>query len=106
MTGNPLSLLLLALVRFYQWFISPVLPGTCRYSPTCSEYAIQAIGRFGPVRGAWLALRRFGRCQPWGSFGIDPVPETKTNLAPGVSGGHASAHHHHSHLPVLPGGEN
>ncbi|WP_081816443.1 membrane protein insertion efficiency factor YidD [Fodinicurvata fenggangensis] len=66
---------LIAPVRFYQWVISPLLPASCRYSPTCSAYAIQALRRHGPFRGGWLAFRRILRCHPWGGMGYDPVPE-------------------------------
>ena len=66
--------LLLLLVRFYQLFISPLTPPSCRYTPTCSAYALEAIGRYGARRGGWLALRRLGRCHPWGGHGPDPVP--------------------------------
>ena len=72
---NPLSLILRGLVRAYQMLLSPVLPGSCRYHPTCSEYARQAVKDHGPVSGSWLALKRIGRCHPWGGFGLDPVPE-------------------------------
>lgn len=66
--------LLLLLVRFYQLFISPLSPPSCRYSPTCSAYAAEAIGKYGAWRGGRLALRRIGRCHPWGGSGYDPVP--------------------------------
>jgi len=66
--------LLVGLVRVYQAGISPLLPGTCRYKPTCSNYALAAIERFGPWKGGWLALRRIGRCHPFGGYGYDPVP--------------------------------
>lgn len=72
---NPLKLLLLAVFRGYQLFISPVLPPSCRYTPTCSQYAIEAVSRHGALRGGWLALKRLGRCHPWGGCGYDPVPE-------------------------------
>ncbi len=73
---SPPARLLRALVRAYQLLLSPVLPPSCRYQPTCSSYAIEAIGRFGAVRGGWLAIRRIGRCHPWGGEGYDPVPDS------------------------------
>ena len=66
--------LLLLLVRFYQLFISPLTPASCRYTPTCSAYAAEAIAKYGAWRGGRLALRRIGRCHPWGGHGHDPVP--------------------------------
>ena len=56
--------------------VSPVLPGSCRYHPTCSEYAMVAVARHGPFRGCWLAAKRLARCHPWGGTGVDPVPGT------------------------------
>jgi putative membrane protein insertion efficiency factor len=67
--------LLLGLIRVYQLLLAPVLPGSCRYEPGCSSYAMQAIRRFGPFAGGWLGLKRILRCHPWGSAGYDPVPE-------------------------------
>ena len=69
-----LARLLLLLVRTYQLSISPLLPPTCRFYPSCSEYAAQAIRLHGPLRGAWLATRRLGRCHPFHAGGVDPVP--------------------------------
>lgn len=66
--------LLLALLRGYKRFISPLLPPACRFEPTCSLYAMDAISRYGPLRGSWLALRRLGRCHPFNPGGWDPVP--------------------------------
>ncbi|MCS6790673.1 MAG: membrane protein insertion efficiency factor YidD [Bacteroidia bacterium] len=66
--------LVIALLRFYQKALSPYLPPSCRYTPTCSEYAVQAIQKYGILRGGWLALRRITRCHPWGGYGYDPVP--------------------------------
>jgi putative membrane protein insertion efficiency factor len=65
---------LIAIVRLYQAAISPWTPPACRFTPTCSAYAIDAIGAHGAARGTWLSLRRIGRCHPWGGHGYDPVP--------------------------------
>lgn len=62
------------LVRFYQVAISPLKPPTCRFSPTCSTYALEALKKYGLVKGGRLALRRIMRCHPWGGSGYDPVP--------------------------------
>jgi uncharacterized protein len=62
------------MIRGYQLLLSPWLGNNCRFHPTCSEYAIEAIRTYGLLRGAWLATRRIGRCHPWGSAGHDPVP--------------------------------
>lgn len=69
-----LTWLLVMMVRFYQRFISPLTPPSCRFTPTCSQYAVEAIQKHGPVRGLWLALKRLLRCHPWGGSGYDPVP--------------------------------
>ena len=61
-------------VRFYQLAISPMLPPSCRYVPTCSQYTIEALRKHGPVKGLWLAVIRILRCHPWGGSGYDPVP--------------------------------
>ncbi|MBT6283865.1 MAG: membrane protein insertion efficiency factor YidD [Rhodospirillaceae bacterium] len=70
-----LSALLIGLARGYKLLISPVLPQTCRFHPTCSSYAIEAIRTHGPGRGGLMALRRITRCHPWGGQGYDPVPD-------------------------------
>lgn len=61
-------------IYFYKGCISPMLPPSCRYTPTCSQYAIDAIMKYGPLKGAWLAAKRICRCHPWGGSGYDPVP--------------------------------
>ena len=65
---------LLVLVRFYQYCISPFTPPSCRFVPTCSQYAVQALKKYGPIKGCWLTLKRLLRCHPWGGSGYDPVP--------------------------------
>ena len=65
---------LMALVRAYQLILSPVLPPSCRFTPSCSAYAHEALSRHGAVRGSWLAARRLARCHPWNPGGYDPVP--------------------------------
>lgn len=62
------------LIRFYQGAISPFLPNSCRYTPTCSQYALEAFRKHGPVKGLYLTVRRLLRCHPWGGSGYDPVP--------------------------------
>ena len=66
--------LLILPIRFYQKFISPLTPATCRFTPTCSHYAIEAIRKHGPFKGLALAVWRILRCNPWGGSGYDPVP--------------------------------
>ena len=75
------SLLFRALIRGYQLVISPLLPPSCRYLPTCSDYTLEAVVRHGPVTGAWLALRRILRCHPFGGSGYDPVPSLREPAA-------------------------
>lgn len=66
---------LIALIRAYQWFVSPLLGNHCRFYPSCSQYAREAIERHGALPGVWLAVRRLLRCHPWHPGGVDPVPE-------------------------------
>jgi putative membrane protein insertion efficiency factor len=103
--------LLIKLVRGYQLLISPFLPPSCRFEPTCSHYAIEALKTHGAWRGGWLALKRLGRCQPFCAGGYDPVPSSE-----------CTCHDHQAHLitdrqnsppampvepdPVLPVNEN
>ena len=64
----------IVLVRFYQLCISPLKPPSCRFTPTCSQYAIEALRKHGPIKGLYLTIRRLLRCHPWGGSGYDPVP--------------------------------
>ena len=64
------------LIAAYQRVVSPYMPGACRYEPTCSHYAQDAIEQHGLLRGSWLATKRLARCQPWGGRGYDPVPDS------------------------------
>ena len=69
-----LNRMLRGLIRLYQLVLSPILPPSCRYLPSCSDYAIEALASHGVVAGLWLAARRIARCHPWGGSGYDPVP--------------------------------
>ncbi|MCH8862893.1 MAG: membrane protein insertion efficiency factor YidD [Proteobacteria bacterium] len=90
-------------VKAYRAVLSPLLRPSCRYYPTCSDYALQALARHGALKGLWLALRRFCRCHPWGGSGLDPVPGTpdwdRVNSA-GFSSpeltDHKTCSHHHA----------
>ena len=68
------ALPLIALVRLYQVAISPHTPAACRFTPTCSHYALEALKKYGPIKGGWLTIKRIARCHPWGGSGYDPVP--------------------------------
>lgn len=61
-------------IRFYQKAISPMLGANCRYTPTCSQYAVEALKKYGALKGGWLAIKRILSCHPWGGHGYDPVP--------------------------------
>jgi uncharacterized protein len=78
-TGAPVKnvavkTIVLFLIRFYQKLISPMLPASCRFYPSCSEYTYQAVEKYGFIHGGWLGLRRVSRCHPWNPGGFDPVP--------------------------------
>lgn len=84
---NPLTLTLRIAIRAYQLLISPLIPQSCRYLPSCSAYAAEAVELHGPAKGTWLAARRLLRCHPWGGSGYDPVPRPE----------HRGCRHRHSH---------
>ncbi|SHF21738.1 hypothetical protein SAMN05443144_106142 [Fodinibius roseus] len=70
--------LFIGLIRAYRLVISPWMPDSCRYHPTCSAYSMEAFRRHGAIKGLWLTVKRISRCHPWGDGGYDPVPESKT----------------------------
>ncbi len=80
---------LIAPIRLYQWTLSPLLGVNCRYAPSCSAYATEAIATHGAARGLWLAVRRIARCHPWGGSGYDPVPQPDCH--------HLAHESHHKH---------
>jgi uncharacterized protein len=67
--------ILIGFVRLYQAVLSPYLPNSCRYTPTCSQYMVEAIKEWGPFKGTWLGLKRLSTCHPWGGHGHDPIPK-------------------------------
>ncbi len=77
-----MKLLLVLVVRAYQVVLSPLLPAACRYHPTCSNYAIEALEKHGALRGGWLAVKRIARCHPFRPGGFDPVPEPHSSDTP------------------------
>ncbi|HZH36828.1 MAG TPA: membrane protein insertion efficiency factor YidD [Flavisolibacter sp.] len=74
MLSKILSFPFIALIKLYQWVLSPLLGPKCRFSPTCSQYGLEAFQKHGPIKGLWLTARRVVRCHPWGGSGYDPVP--------------------------------
>jgi uncharacterized protein len=81
-SADMLSAAMRLMVRAYQLIISPLLPPSCRFLPSCSDYAIEAFERYGALRGGGLALRRLARCHPWGGSGYDPVPRAAPTSKP------------------------
>lgn len=71
---NPAQHLLIALIRVYQVALSPFVGNQCRFTPTCSHYALEAVEKYGAMKGSWLAIRRISRCHPWHPGGHDPLP--------------------------------
>lgn len=83
--ASPLAVALAALVHAYRWLIAPMLGPRCRFYPSCSAYALEALEQHGAIRGAWLAARRLLRCHPWHPGGYDPVPDAAALGAHGHS---------------------
>ena len=81
-----LRTMVLAMIRFYRTAISPLTPSSCRYIPTCSRYAMEAIEQHGLGKGGWLSFRRFLRCHPWGGHGVDLVPPANSQPSRPVEG--------------------
>jgi putative membrane protein insertion efficiency factor len=77
---SPLKKLFIFPIRVYQRYVSPLLGKNCRFDPTCSHYTAQAIDEWGVLKGCWLGFRRILKCQPWGSFGYDPVPKKNNKI--------------------------
>ena len=80
-SGNPAVIFLTLLIGVYRYAISPMLPSRCRFYPTCSAYAEEALRTHGAVRGSWLTLKRLARCHPWGGSGVDLVPEPDSSFS-------------------------
>ncbi|MCM3725493.1 membrane protein insertion efficiency factor YidD [Neobacillus cucumis] len=72
-----LKKIFISLIRFYQVVISPIKPPSCRFYPTCSQYGLEAVQRFGAIKGGWLTIKRISKCHPFHRGGVDPVPEKK-----------------------------
>lgn len=89
---NPLVLLLRGLIYLYRYTLSPFVGWHCRYEPTCSHYALEALSKHGAWRGSWLTLRRLGRCHPWGGWGYDPVPDPEGGPSRKASAGNDTRH--------------
>jgi len=85
MRYDPVRALLIALLRAYRLLISPLYGQVCRYHPSCSAYALDAVREYGSIRGSWLTLRRLGRCHPWAAGGYDPVPPRSSRVSAGSS---------------------
>lgn len=77
---NPIGLVIRGMIRLYQLLLSPLLPASCRFTPSCSAYAMEAVAVHGPLKGSWLGAKRICRCHPWGGHGYDPVPPAKTSF--------------------------
>jgi putative membrane protein insertion efficiency factor len=68
------SMPFILLIKLYQWILSPLLGPKCRFTPTCSNYGLKALRKYGPIKGLWLTAKRLSKCHPWGGNGYDPVP--------------------------------
>ena len=77
---NPITVLLAITIKLYRLVVSPLLGANCRFEPTCSSYALEALTKHGPVYGSWLITKRIIKCNPWGGHGFDPVPRVKNKI--------------------------
>lgn len=86
--GSLGRMIVIGVIRAYQLVLSPMTGPTCRYYPSCSQYALVAVQRHGALRGSWLAARRLARCHPWTPGGVDDVPPARTDVAAGAAPAH------------------
>lgn len=91
---RPVTRVVIGLIRAYQLLVSPFLAPSCRFHPTCSSYACEAVHGHGLLAGGWLTVRRLARCHPWGGMGFDPVPERGAEARPAAVHGHGPGNRH------------
>jgi putative membrane protein insertion efficiency factor len=102
---GPIAKVLLVVLRGYRNWISPLTPPSCRFFPSCSEYAMDAVTEYGALRGSWMAVRRLLRCGPWHPGGVDPVPPRRVNTAGNPEQNAAEDDVHRERVPHIPAEE-